>query len=73
VITMAGMQEARRVAGADAPVLMGAMTSAFAAGQIIGPLSVSAVVDRQGDFSAALVFACALLAFSATVLAVKSK
>jgi MFS family permease len=73
VITMAGMQEARRVAGADAPVLMGAMTSAFAAGQIIGPLSVSVIVDRQGDFSAALVFACGLLAFSATALAVKSK
>jgi predicted MFS family arabinose efflux permease len=72
VITMAGMQEARQVAGADAPVLMGAMTSAFAAGQIVGPLSVSLLVDRQGDFSAALVLACGLLVLSALALAVKS-
>ena len=71
VITMAGMQEARRVAGADAPVLMGAMTSAFAAGQIIGPLSVSVLVDRQGDFSAALVLACGLLVLSAAALAAR--
>lgn len=69
VITMAGMQEAREVAGPNAPALMGAMTSAFAAGQIIGPLSVSALVDRQGDFSAALGLACALLALSALALA----
>jgi len=71
VITMAGMQEARQVAGADAPALMGAMTSAFAAGQIVGPLSVSVVEDPQGEFSAALVLACGLLVLSAMALAVK--
>jgi MFS family permease len=71
VITMAGMQEARRVAGADAPALMGAMTAAFAAGQIVGPLSVSALADPQGDFSTALVVACGLLVLSAIALAVK--
>ena len=36
VVTMVGMQEARRVAGAGARRLMAAMTSAFAAGQIAG-------------------------------------
>ncbi|HEY6242234.1 MAG TPA: YbfB/YjiJ family MFS transporter, partial [Burkholderiales bacterium] len=40
VITMAGMQEARRVAAERARPLMAAMTSAFALGQIAGPLWV---------------------------------
>lgn len=73
VITMVAMQEAKRVAGRDAPVVMGAMTSAFAAGQILGPLSVSSMVDPQGDFSAALLVAALLLALSAIALAVRSK
>jgi hypothetical protein len=41
VVTMAGMQEARRVAGASAPRLMAAMTGAFAFGQLVGPLTVT--------------------------------
>lgn len=72
VITMAAMHEAERLAGIHAPVLIGAMTSAFALGQIAGPLSVSALVDAQGDFSAALLLACGALALSAIALAVKS-
>ena len=40
VVTMAGMQEARRTAGAGAPRLMAAMTAAFALGQLAGPLAV---------------------------------
>jgi len=39
VVTMAGMQEARRIGGGAA--LMAAMTAAFALGQIAGPWSVS--------------------------------
>ena len=39
VATMAGMQEARRRAGAAAPRLMAAMTAAFALGQLAGPWS----------------------------------
>lgn len=73
VITMVAMQEARRVGGDSAPVVMGAMTSAFAAGQIIGPLSVSSLADAQGDFSAALLLASLLLALSALALAVRPK
>ena len=73
VITMAAMQEAGRLAGIHAPVLIGAMTSAFAAGQIIGPLSVSYVVDRQGSFSIALLLACGLLVASAIALTRRSR
>lgn len=54
VNTMAGIHEARRVAGEHARVLIGAMTSAFAAGQIIGPLLVAGLVHVPGGFSWAL-------------------
>jgi MFS family permease len=73
VITMVGMQEARRAAGLHAPVLMAAMTSAFAAGQILGPLCLAHLPKSEGDFSAALVLACGVLVLSTIVLAVKFK
>ena len=60
VITMAGMQEARRVAGSHARALMAAMTSAFALGQILGPAT--------GGFALALILAAAMLALSAISL-----
>ncbi len=68
VITMVGLQEARTVAGTQAPRLMAAMTAAFAAGQIVGPLAVSFVVGAGGGFSAALLFACAVLVAGALML-----
>ena len=67
VITMAAMQEARRLAGARAAPLMAALTAAFALGQILGPLSVPLLV-AHGGFAAALLFASALLALSAALL-----
>ena len=42
VATLAGMQEARRRAGAAAPRLIAAMTAAFALGQLAGPIVVAA-------------------------------
>lgn len=41
VITMAGVQEARRMGGAQGPRLIAAFTAAFALGQIVGPLTVN--------------------------------
>jgi MFS family permease len=67
VITMAAMQEARRLAGAQAAPLMAALTAAFAFGQIAGPLSVPLLV-AHGGFAAALLVAAALLALSAALL-----
>ncbi|HYD94814.1 MAG TPA: YbfB/YjiJ family MFS transporter [Noviherbaspirillum sp.] len=69
VITLVALQEAKRVAGASGTVLIAAMTSAFAAGQIIGPLTVSAGTGSNGGFSLALVIAAVLLAGSAALLA----
>ena len=68
VITMAGMQEARRVAGFQARALMAAMTAAFALGQILGPALISILLQARGRFAAALVLAAALLALSAASL-----
>jgi predicted MFS family arabinose efflux permease len=70
VITMLGMQEARRVAGEHATALMAAMTSAFAAGQIAGPLMVSGLVAMGGTVGRGLEFAAFLVAVSAVALVV---
>jgi MFS family permease len=64
VITMVGYQEARRIAPADPVPLMAAMTAAFAAGQVIGPLTVGLF----SGFSSALIVAGALTAASALAL-----
>ena len=71
VITMVGIQEARIVAGARAPGLIAAMTAAFAAGQIVGPLCVSLIMSAGGGFSAALLIACAVLVAGAALLLVR--
>jgi len=68
VITQVGLQEARAVTGERARALIAAMTSAFAVGQIVGPLVVSALVRATGGFSAALIVAAALLVISALAL-----
>jgi hypothetical protein len=47
VITMAGMQEAQRLAAPSAGRLMAAMTAAFAVGQLLGPLSVTAAAGTS--------------------------
>jgi MFS family permease len=61
VTTMTGLQEARRVAGAAASGLMAAMTAAFALGQILGPLLVSATAGNALAMDAVLVFTAAVL------------
>jgi predicted MFS family arabinose efflux permease len=68
VVTMTGMQEAREIAGPNAPTLMAAMTSAFAVGQIAGPLTVSILTGSSEGFSHALLVASGVLAASALAL-----
>jgi MFS family permease len=72
VITLGAMQEAKRVAGRDATVLIAAMTSSFAAGQIAGPLSITYGLGRDGGFSTALLIAAALLLVGAFALSGRS-
>ena len=68
VITMAGMQEGRRVGGANAAVMIAAMTAAFAAGQIAGPSLVSVLLSRGGEMADALLLASTFLTVSALAL-----
>lgn len=68
VITMAALGEASRVAGEKAPALIAAMTAAFAAGQILGPLAASALLELGLGLGSALAAASALLAASAAGL-----
>lgn len=67
VITMSGLREARRVAGNRATGFIGALTAAFAVGQVLGPVVVSAVAGIQHGFAAALI-AAAILVLTATAL-----
>ena len=66
--TMCGMQEAQVVGGPHATRLMAAMTAAFGAGQIGGPLLVTYAIGPQGDFSGPLSIAGGLLLVSAGAL-----
>ena len=67
VVTMSGLQEARRVAGTAAPRLIAAMTAAFGTGQLIGPL----LVGSGADVRWALAAAALLLLLSSTALLVR--
>jgi predicted MFS family arabinose efflux permease len=73
VITMAGMQEARRVGGEAAPRLMAAMTAAFAFGQLVGPLTVTAVGSAAEAIRGPSLLAAASLFLTALALLPGSK
>lgn len=68
-ITLAGMQEARRVYGAAARPVMAAMTSAFAVGQLAGPILIALVETVPHGFTAVLLAATAALLAGAAALA----
>jgi MFS family permease len=65
VVTMAGLQEARRLAGAG---LLAGMTAAFAAGQIAGPAFVSLLAHAGGRLEHASIGACLALLAAAAAL-----
>jgi len=69
VTTMAGLEEARRIAPGDPTALMASLTAAFALGQIAGPILVSARVGPDGTFTEPLLVAGLVLAASAAWLA----
>jgi predicted MFS family arabinose efflux permease len=68
VVTMVGLQEARRTTGADAARFMAAMTAAFAAGQVAGPVLVSALVGAGARPDTALAVAGAVLVAGTSLL-----
>ena len=70
VNTMMGLQEAKRVGRAHGRLLMAAMTSAFAAGQVLGPLLVNGFMRLQDGFTFALSTAALPLVWAACTLLV---
>lgn len=73
VVTMVGMQEVHRIAPApDMTRHIAAMTTAFAAGQILGPLMASTWFAASGSLSGALVLTSVLLVVSVFALAQSS-
>jgi len=68
VMTMAGVQEARRIAQGSATKLVSAMTGAFAVGQFAGPILVSAGKSPAQALIVPSLLAVALLLISACVL-----
>ena len=68
VVTMAGFQEARRVAGDGSARLVATMTAAFALGQLVGPLTVPAGPLSSVIIGPSLAAAAALLASAAVLL-----
>jgi hypothetical protein len=73
VITMTAIQSAREFAGGNAQRLIAAMTAAFAAGQLAGPLTVPLLVTAGGDFSKALLVAAGALATGIFLLPLKKE
>jgi len=71
VITMAGLQVAREVAGEGAPPLMAAMTAGFGLGQVAGPLLVAQLGER--GIPIALAGSAVLVAASGFALVAKEK
>lgn len=70
-ITLAGMQEARRIYGGAARPVMAAMTAAFALGQLIGPVLVALAEEVPHGFTMVLAAATAGLLISALVLTMR--
>jgi len=68
VITMAGFQEGQRVGGPHATRMIAAMASAFAIGQIVGPVAVRYTIGGDGGFSRPLAAAALVLCASAWAL-----
>jgi hypothetical protein len=70
VVTMVGMREAHRIAPPpDVIRHIAVMTTAFATGQVLGPMTASAWFAATGSLSGALVLTSALLLVSVFALA----
>jgi MFS family permease len=67
-MTLAGLQEARRIYGAAARPVMAAMTSAFAVGQLVGPILIALLEKLPHGITMVLVAATASLVVGAIAL-----
>ena len=68
VVTLAGLQEGRRIAPQDPTRLIAGMTTAFATGQILGPILIGAFGGSATGLRVSLMVAAMSLVISALVL-----
>jgi len=68
LITLLGLQQAREQAGAHAQKRLAAMTAAFAAGQLAGPIAVNVLLKLGWALDAALWMGTIALLTSSTLL-----
>ena len=68
LITLLGLQEARQQAAANTQKLLAAMTAAFAAGQLAGPIAANFLLELGWAFDSALWLASAALLISSVLL-----
>lgn len=68
IATMVALQEGRALAGAHGTGLIAAMTTAFAAGQILGPIAAALALRAGGTLESMLLAAAAALLVSAWAL-----
>jgi predicted MFS family arabinose efflux permease len=73
VVTMAGMQSAKRFGGMAPRRLMAAMTAAFATGQLVGPLPVPYLMRADGDFTIVLAVAAMTLLLGVLLLPIEPR
>jgi len=67
-ITALGLQQARLMAGDQAPRALALMTASFGLGQIVGPLIGAALVGPNNDFLPPTIMASSVLALSGVML-----
>lgn len=67
-ITALGLQQARLMAGNQAPRALALMTASFGLGQIVGPLAGAALVGPNNDFLPPTIMASSVLALSGVML-----
>jgi predicted MFS family arabinose efflux permease len=67
-ITALGLQQARLMAGDQAPRALALMTASFGLGQVIGPLLGAQLVGPNNDFLPPTIMASSVLALSAVML-----
>jgi len=73
VITLAAMRDAQDIARAQSTRLMAALTAAFAAGQIAGPVFVSLLDYARWSFDRGLLIASLITAAGACALLTRRK
>lgn len=70
VMTMSGIKELMRISGPDAARAVGMGTTAFAVGQILGPLTVSLFAGTSNAFQIPSIIAATALVLSNFVLSI---